>query len=128
MYSNKIKCMVILVISFFSGVICNSLNFTIPCTCTKYCIKNVTENLGVSKNTPLIISFNGFEFEKQFDYLNKSDLKLSSESIALKIITNSSFESLLHIEEFRISPQSYTLKSKKKLMQDFIKKLLFLKH
>ena len=64
MYSNKIKCMVVLAISFFSGVICNSLNLTNPCTCTKYCIKNDTENIGVSKNTPLIISFNGFEFEK----------------------------------------------------------------
>ena len=120
--------MVVLAISFFSGVICNSLNLTNPCTCTKYCIKNDTENLGVSKNTPLIISFNGLEFEKKFDYLNKSDLKLSSESIALKIITNNSLEYLLHVEEFRISPQSYTLKSLKKPMQDFITNSFFLKN
>ena len=65
MYSNKIKCMVVLAISFFSGVICNSLNLTNPCTCTKYCIKNDTENLWVSENSPLIISFNGLEFEKK---------------------------------------------------------------
>ena len=120
--------MVVLAISFFSGVICNSLNLTNPCTCTKYCIKNDTENLGVSKNTPLIISFNGLKFEKKFDYLNKSDLKLSSESIALKIITNNSLEYLLHVEEFRISPQSYTLKSLKKPMQDFITNSFFLKN
>ena len=46
---------------------------------------------------------------KQNDNLNKSDLKLSSESIALKIITNNSLEYSLHVEEFIISPQSYTL-------------------
>ena len=65
---------------------------------------------------------------KKFDYLNKSDLKLSSESIALKIITNNSLEYLLHVEEFRISPQSYTLKSLKKPMQDFITNSFFLKN
>ena len=106
MYSKKIKCMVILVISFLIEVICNSLNLTNPCSCTKYCIKNDTGILRVSKNTPLIISFNGLEFEKKFDHLDKSDLKLSSESITLKIITNNSLKYLLHIEEFRISPQS----------------------
>ena len=105
------KCMVVLAISLFSGVMCNSLNLTNPCTCTKYCIKNDTENLRVSKNASLIISFNGLEFEKKFDHLNKSDLKLSSESIALKIITNTSLEYSLHVEQFRISPQSYTWKS-----------------
>ena len=65
MYSNKMKCIVVHAISFFSGVICNSLNLTKPCTCTKYCIKNDTENLGVSKNTPLKISFDGLKFEKK---------------------------------------------------------------
>ena len=118
-------CMVVLAISFFSAVICNSFNLTNLCTCNKYCIKNVTENLEVFKNVPLMISFNGLEFEKKFDYLNKSDLKLSSESIALKIITNNSLEYLLHVEEFRISPQSYTLKSLKKPMQDFITNSFF---
>ena len=55
-------------------------------------------------------------------------MKLSSESIALKIITNNSLEYLLHVEEFRISPQSYTLKSLKKPMQDFITHSFFPKH
>ena len=66
--------------------------------------------------------------KKKFDYLNKCDLKLSSESIALKIIANNSLEYLLHLEEFRISPQSYTLESLKKLMQDFITNSFFLKN
>ena len=57
--------MVVLAISLFSGVICSSLNLTNLCTCNKHCIKKDTENLTASKNTPLIISFNGHEFEKK---------------------------------------------------------------
>ena len=60
--------MIVLATSFFSGVICNSLNFTIPCICTMYCIKNATKNIGVSKNTLLIISFKGYEFEFEFEF------------------------------------------------------------
>ena len=65
---------------------------------------------------------------KKNDHLNKSDVKLSSESIALKIVTNNSLEYSLHIEEFRLSPQSYALKSLKKPVQDFISNSFFLKN
>ena len=122
MYNNRINCVGVLVICFFYGIISKPLNFTTAC------IQNTTENLGVSKNTPLIITFNGHEFEKKIDQLAKSDLNSSSESITSKIITNTPLESSLHIEELKILPQSYTLKSLKKPIQDFITNSFFLKN
>ena len=52
--------------------------------------------------------------KKKIDQLAKSDLNSSSESITAKILTNTPLESSLHIEELKILPQSYTLKSLKK--------------
>ena len=92
MYNNKINCVGVLVICFFYGIISKPLNFSTAC------IQNTTENLGVSKDTPLIITFNGSEFEKKIDQLAKSDLNSSSESITSKMITNTPLESSLHIE------------------------------
>ena len=122
MYNNKINCVGVLVICFFYGISSKPLNFTTTC------IQNTTKNLGVSKDTPLIITFNGSEFEKEIDQLAKSDLNSSSESITAKIITNTPLESSLHIEELKILPQSYTLKSLKKPIQDFITNSFFLKN
>ena len=66
--------------------------------------------------------------KKKIDQLAKSDLNSSSESITAKIITNTPLESSLHIEELKILPQSYTLKSLKKPIQDFITNSFFLKN
>ena len=86
------------------------------------------ENLGISKDIPSIITFNGDEFEKQFKILKKHDLESSTESITSKILTNNSLKSPLNLEELTIRPQFFTIEKIGKYICEFITKSLFLKH
>ena len=60
------------------------------------------ENLGISKDEPLLKAFNGHEFDRKFIELKKSDPLSSPETIASNVITKSSTESLVHVDELEI--------------------------
>ena len=67
------------------------------------------ENLGISKDEPLLKAFNGHEFDRKFIELKKSDPLSSPETIASNVISKSSTEPLIHVVELKIRPQYFTL-------------------
>ena len=86
------------------------------------------ENLGISKDEPLLKAFNGHEFDRKFIELKKSDPLSSPETIASNVISKSSTESLIHVDELKIRPQYFTLDLLEKSIRAFIAKSSFLKH